>query len=56
MTVDDEPRRAGIGLDDIFGLGAGVFKAGGRMAEDCLVEDFIEVGGFEFEMAIFIDF
>ncbi len=26
-AMDDEPRRAGVGLDDVFGLGTGVFEA-----------------------------
>lgn len=33
-AVDDEPRRAGVGLDDVFELRAGVFEAGGDMFDD----------------------
>lgn len=33
-TVDDEPGRADVGLDDVFRLRAGVFEAGGDVVGD----------------------
>lgn len=35
-AVDDEPRRAGVGLDDVFEFRASVFEAGGDMLDDSL--------------------
>lgn len=29
VAMNDEPGRAGVGLDDVFGLGVGVFEASG---------------------------
>lgn len=46
-AVDHKPGRAGVGLDDVFELGAGVFETGGRMFQESFAEDFIEVGGFD---------
>lgn len=31
VAMNDKPRRAGVGLDDVFRLGAGVFEPGGGM-------------------------
>ena len=36
VAVNDEPRRASVGLDDIFGLRVGVFEAGGGVFDDGL--------------------
>ena len=54
-AVDHEPRRAGVGLDDVFELGASVLEAGGRVLEESFAEDFVEVGGLDFEMAGGVD-
>lgn len=50
-AVNHEPRRTGVGLDDVFGLGASVFEAGGNMFDNGLGEDFIEFGSFDFLVA-----
>ena len=55
-TVDDKPRWADIGLDDIFELGTSIFETGWRMLDDGLTQDFVEFGGFDFEVASGIDF
>ncbi len=54
--MDDKPRWADIGLDNIFELGASIFETGWRMFDDGLIQDFVEFGGFDFEMASGIDF
>ena len=54
-AVDHEPRRAGVGLDDVFELGASVLEAGRRVLEESFAEDFVEVGGLDFEMAGGVD-
>lgn len=54
--MDDEPRWADIGLDDIFELGTSIFETGWRMFDDGFVQDFVEFGGFDFEMASGVDF
>ena len=48
MTVDDEPRRAGVGLDDVFRFRVSVFEARRFVLDDGLVEDFVEVASFDF--------
>lgn len=55
-AVDDEPGWASVGLDDVFEFRAGVFETGGDMFDDGFAEDFIKLGGFEFEMASGVDF
>lgn len=54
--MDDEPGRAGVGLDDVFEFRAGIFETGGDMFDDGFAEDFIKLGGFELEMASGVDF
>lgn len=54
-TVNYEPGWAGVGLDDIFGFGAGVFEASRKMFNDGFREDFIEVRGFDCELTGFVD-
>lgn len=56
VAVDDEPGRADIGLDDIFRFGASILETGGGMFENCGVEDFVKIGGFNFLVASFVDF
>ena len=41
MTMNNEPRGAGIGLDDVFWLRAGIFETGGSMFENNFGEDFV---------------
>lgn len=53
--MDDEPRRADVGLDDVFWLWAGVFEAGGRMFNDGFAEDLVEFGSFDFLMSGGVD-
>lgn len=55
-TVDDEPGRAGVSLDDVFEFRAGVFETGRDVFDDGFAEDFVELGSFEFEMASGVDF
>ena len=55
-TVDDEPGRASVGLDDVFELRTGVFEAGGDVFDDGFTEDFVEFGSFEFEVTSCVDF
>ena len=48
MAVDDKPRRASVGLDDVFWFRTGVFEASGGVVENGGGEDFVEVGSFDF--------
>lgn len=50
-TINNEPRRASIGLNHVAKLWMGVFEAGRRMRIDCIGEQFVEVAGLEFGMA-----
>ncbi len=54
--MNHEPRGAGVGLDDVFWLWAGVFEAGRNMIDDSFVQDLVKLGGFDFEMAGGVDF
>ena len=54
--MDNEPRGAGVGLDDVFGFRAGVFEAGRNMIDDGFVQDLVKFGSFDFEMASGVDF
>ena len=55
-TMNDEPGRTSVGLDDIFQLGASVFQASGGMFEDGFAEDFVEFRSFDFLVASLVDF
>ena len=46
MAVDDKPRRASVGLDDVFGLWMGVIEPRGGMRKDGVLENFVEVRSF----------
>ena len=54
--MDDKPRWASVGLDDVFEFRAGVFQAGRWMLDDGFAEDFVELGSFDFEMTSGVNF
>ncbi len=55
-AVDDEPRWANVGLDDVFRFGLSVFKAGGDVASDGVVENLVKLGSLDFEVTSGVDF
>lgn len=46
--MNNEPRRADVGLDDILRLRASILQASRRVFDDSFGKDFIEVGSFDF--------
>ena len=54
--MNNEPGRAGVGLDNVFWLRSGVFEPSRRMFDDGFAEDFVKFGSFEFEMTSSINF
>lgn len=53
--MHDEPRWAGVGLDDVFWFRVSVVETGGSVFEDGGIEDFVKFGGFEFGVAGAVD-
>lgn len=53
--MNDKPRRASVGLDDVFQLRLSVFQPGGWVFENGFAEDFVELRSFDFLMASFIN-
>lgn len=54
--MDNKPRRANVGLDDVFGFRTSVFKASREMFEDGFAEDFVEFGSFDFKTTSGVNF
>ncbi len=54
--MNDEPRRANVGLDNVFWFRTGIFEAGRSMLDDGFSEDFVEIGSFDFLVAGGVDF
>ena len=54
-AVDDKPRWASVGLDDIFEFGTGIFEPGRWMLDDSFVKNLVEFGSFDFLVAGSVD-
>ena len=54
-TEDDEPWWHRVGLDHIAEFWIGVFEAGGRVARDAVLEDLVELAGFDLGVTTDVD-